>query len=626
MTPDRSHSQTPAVTRDEPRFLAWAAAAFPLAFPGLAPLPLPALRAAWTLAARDITARLALALAREDLVACHDDALPTRNGPLTLPLRRRGPFGLHLPDLDAPRPAALEHPHALLAALELGLPPTTLTRLAHELADSIFHLAVARAVAELRTRTRLAALPWPAPHDPENLVITGHPWHPMCKTRLGLHLHEVLRFAPEALAAPDVHAVDVELRQVHHTDNFAALLADLFPPAPPGWLRLPVHALQRRRLPRLFPTLWGAAIRPTTLPPLPARALLSLRTVAISDLHLKLATDLQTTSARRQVSPKSSRNGPVLGALLATITATDPQVRRSLRIQHEPGAAGLDPGTLPPRLAPLAGQLGAIVRHDLRAPAHELAREADLQDPTVWVCAALGERWPGDPAELHAPVPPDLSLRPSTPVPNDLSRETSLLHRHTGAPLLRTITAAYPSPEAALRHYVDLLIPPALRLCTVHGVALELHLQNTLVVHERGRLCGFIVRDLGGVRLHRARLAAAAHTLDLAPGSFILTDDLHELQTKLAHTLFHAHLAALFTWAAELLGADERALWAHTRATIDAALTAWSAAAPRLAAACAADRAALLAPTVDAKALLRMRIDERVSDYAYCRVHSPLAG
>ena len=271
-----------------------------------------------------------------------------------------------------------------------------------------------------------------------------------------------------------------------------------------------------------------------------------------------------------------------------------------------------------------------IVRHDLTIPAQTLARAAGLADPTVWVCAALGERWPGDPGELQ-PAPSDLSQRPFSPVPTNLSQRPSLandptlLHRHEGAPLLRTITAAYPTPEAALRHYVELLVPPALRLCTIHGVALELHLQNTLVVHARGRLCGFIVRDLGGVRLHRERLAAAGHDPALAPGSFILTDDLLELQTKLAHTLFHAHLAALFAWAADLLGADERALWAHTRATIDAALTAWSLARPRHAPACAADRAVLLAPVVAAKALLRMRIDERVSDYAYTRVPSPLA-
>ena len=33
----------------------------------------------------------------------------------------------------------------------------------------------------------------------------------------------------------------------------------------------------------------------------------------------------------------------------------------------------------------------------------------------------------------------------------------------------------------------------------------------------------------------------------------------------------------------------------------------------------------LLAPVVQAKALLRMRIDERISDYAYTSVSSPFA-
>ena len=56
----------------------------------------------------------------------------------------------------------------------------------------------------------------------------------------------------------------------------------------------------------------------------------------------------------------------------------------------------------------------------------------------------------------------------------------------------------------------------------------------------------------------RDRLRAAGHSLTLAPGTFLATDDLAELQTKLAHTLFHAHLTAVFAWA-EHLGADPAA-------------------------------------------------------------------
>jgi len=612
-------------------FLAWTAAALPRAFPGR--LALPELRAAWTLAARDIAARLALACVRESLVGSSwTDRLQLHapGGLLGLPIARRGAYDLHRPDLDAPRSPALEHPGLLLAALApaLGLTPETAARIEYELADSVFHLAVARAVAELRVRARLGGLRWPAPVDPENLVIAGHPWHPMCKTRLGLHLHEVLRFAPEGLAAAEIHAVDVRAGLARSAGVFSDMSGELFPPAAPGWLRLPAHGLQRRRLPRLLGALWGQDVRPADVPPVPARALLSLRTVATAALHVKLSTDLHTTSARRQVSPMSSHNGPHVGALLDTIFATDVITRCGMRLQHEPASAGLDPHALGERSG-LAGGLGVIFRRDLRGPTRALADEADDPgpgEPVAWVCAALGERWPGDMIDIV-----DMSEGTGTPVRFDMSPGTAstslttLLHRREGEVLLRAITSAYATPLMAMQRYVDLLVPPALRLCTAHGVALEMHLQNTLVVHRRGRLCGFIVRDLGGIRIHRGRLAAAGHAPELAAGSFIVTDDLAETQTKLAHTLLHAHLAAVFAWAGDLLGLDEAALWAHTRAVITDSLAGWAAAQPRLASACAEDRAVLLAPVVRAKALLRMRIDERISDYAYTRVPGPFA-
>jgi siderophore synthetase component len=622
-------------TRDRATFLAWTAAALPRVFVGaLAPaptgppwarepeqpplaasLPPAVLAAAWALAGRDIAARLALACAREQLVDAVTTAgavtlRPAHGPPLLVPLARPGAFDLHRPDLDADRDPALEHPLALLhrLAADLSLGTATHARIADELADSAFNLALALALAELRARTRLAGRRWPAPLDPENLVVAGHPWHPMTRTRLGLHLHDNLRHAPEALALGTLCAVDIAAADAVVTGSFAELSARIFPVAAPGWVRVPVHALQRRRLPRLFGPAWGARVRPAACVPRAGRSLLSLRTVALGDLHIKLATDMHTTSARRQVSPMSVRNGPVVGDLLAKILAGDPHARRGLRVQLEPAAAGLDPAAFGAH----AGQLGVLLRDSPAPLARSLAdtcAPVSSDTPSIWVCAALGERWPGDPHGMS-----------QKPAPS-LARDPGLLHRRTGDLLLRTISSAYPDPDAALRRYVDLLVPPALRLCTAHGVALELHLQNTLVVHQRGHLCGFIVRDLGGIRLHRDRLRAAGHSLTLAPGSFLATDDVAEVQTKLAHTLFHAHLTAVFAWAHDL-GADPSAAWDYTHSVVRNALSAWSAD-PRLAPACAADQSALLAKTTRAKSLLRMRLDERTSDYAYTTVTTP---
>ncbi len=611
--------------RSAPRFFAWCTAAVFRVVAEGPPLPLAAVEAAWTIAGREIAARLGLACARERLVAASSDGtvlLPSHQPAISVPVARRGPFGLHQPDLDAPRQPVLEHPNALLAVLaaDLGLWPAQLHRLASELADSRFHLAVARVIAELRVRARLAARPWPAPLDPENLVIAGHPWHPMCKMRGHMHLHEILRTAPEALGLAQVYAVDVDRSLIREAGQGDA--AELFPAAPRGMVRVPVHGLQWRRLPQLLADVWGHGVHPSPVAPRPARALLSMRTVEIDRRHLKLSSLMHTTSAVRQVSPASVANGPPLAQLLRRIFAADPHVRRGLAIQPDLAAAGLEPSALA-RDPDRAGQLGMIVRPVPEACLGELVGDTSVTTPQVWCCAALGERWPGASEELHGRVVSTPQWPRQVADLAALDRTTQLLHRSAGPRLLETITAAYPSPLEALQHYVDLLVPPALRLCVAHGIALELHLQNTLVVHANGRLCGFVNRDLGGVRIARPSLRAAGCTLP--DEGFVVTNDPAEVYNKLAHTMLHAHLSAVFTWAASLPGIDEAACWAYTRAKICSSLAMWAAAEPGLAAACTAARAVLLAPQVAAKCLLHMRITEQVSEYMYTQVANPLA-
>jgi D-ornithine---citrate ligase len=196
-----------------------------------------------------------------------------------------------------------------------------------------------------------------------------------------------------------------------------------------------------------------------------------------------------------------------------------------------------------------------------------------------------------------------------------------------GMPLSHRILAGYdgdgPTKARAMwRDYLAALVPAALRLWTAHGIALELHLQNTLVRIELGRPVGFIVRDLGGIRVHRPRLRRAGHSLELAPRSFIVTDDEPAGLAKLTHALIHAHLAAVIGVLLDY-GLPEAEAWSMVHAQIDACLCAW-ARDPALQDACAFDRARLFAASTQAKALLRMRIDDRSSDYSFVELANPI--
>ncbi|WP_239143661.1 IucA/IucC family siderophore biosynthesis protein [Actinoplanes philippinensis] len=93
------------------------------------------------------------------------------------------------------------------------------------------------------------------------------------------------------------------------------------------------------------------------------------------------------------------------------------------------------------------------------------------------------------------------------------------------------------------------------------GIALEAHGQNSLAILRDGRITRILYRDLGGIRVHPARLKAAGHDIPPLHGD-LPTDDDTELRTKLA-------AAALATVTRQLIanaGTDPDPLW-HTTAT-----------------------------------------------------------
>lgn len=552
----------------------------------------------WRGAARETAARLLLAGTREQLLDGWVDAgaliVELDDGRLTLALDRVRPFALHRArlsgDLGGELDARVDEPLQIAAAIcdRAGLDDHERARVLTEVLDSTVNLASARLAAELRraiavapARVGLTASD-PRLCDPEHLVIDGHPWHPMTRSRVGLTAAEVLRHAADQLARTAVGCVDIEASLVRQGGDWSALAEPHVGAPPSGFVRVPIHPCTAARLPALFPELVRRrAIVPVPRAPLVCRSLLSLRTVAIGPAwHLKLACPMHTTSARRGVSPMSVHNGPVVSRLIASMQQRDP-ITAALELMPEPAAAGLEPD----RVGGQASELGAILR------------EVPSPERTAWVVAGVGERWPtGD--------------------------ETVLERACIGYPGGRRERVT-----AVLDDWISRLVPAALRMLSVHGVVLELHTQNTLAVLADGRLAHLRVRDLGGIRIHAPRLRRHGPLPSFAPGSFILTDDLDEVRSKLEHTLFHAHLSSLFEAAAQL-GHDEMQAWMRVRDVIEHSYASWindPGCDDEQRAALEADRAALLRPQVRAKALLRMRMHERSSDYEYVSVENVLS-
>jgi D-ornithine---citrate ligase len=453
----------------------------------------------------------------------------------------------------------------LTAALQReGLSPADVTApLRAELADAVDKLTLAysrRAVADDQARASGAAdllqlVETQATGDQvvrlEQLATDGHNLHPCGRTRLGW-----TRLDAEAhdLESPGTSVRFVGVPDDHHVGDDLGERLDV--PAPRGYRAQPVHAWQLGVVRERYPEL------PVLGPSLPARVTAAVRTLWTPVGYLKLSLDVQITSTRRTISIASTRNGPMLSALL------------------------------PPLLEASGGDRVTLLREPAGA-ASTLGSGRDLS------------------AILREPLPP---MTPGEhPVPAIALSATDPITGETVVRLLQKRSAL--SPAVFAEQYARLLLTPVLGMVTRYGVGLEAHLQNCLVTFVDGRPARLILRDLAGLRLHHERLADAGLAVGLWPGSVVGTDDDTILLAKVAYTAFQAHLADVV----HALG-DPPGAWAAIRGVVDGIYDDLAALAPEAA---KADHAFFTAPAVPHKALVGMRLDPARGDI-YVPMENPL--
>jgi 2-[(L-alanin-3-ylcarbamoyl)methyl]-3-(2-aminoethylcarbamoyl)-2-hydroxypropanoate synthase len=111
---------------------------------------------------------------------------------------------------------------------------------------------------------------------------------------------------------------------------------------------------------------------------------------------------------------------------------------------------------------------------------------------------------------------------------------------------------------------------PLLHLLCRHGIALEAHAQNVVLLHRDGVPARVALKDFhDGVRFSRAQLAEPARCPDLAPppayhsnrNSFLETDDLSLVADFLLDAFFFINLGELAIFLADAYDLDEHDFW-----------------------------------------------------------------
>ncbi|MEN3230448.1 IucA/IucC family protein [Methylorubrum rhodesianum] len=331
-----------------------------------------------------------------------------------------------------------------------------------------------RLLAELRQTVELCrwnarALPLPArralPFAALDAALwEGHPYHPSFKARTGFTLEDHRRYGPEAaapfrlewlairrdaiaLALPGAEAAFWRAELGGAWDLLAGRLGAAGASLDTHAL-LPVHPWQMRRLEGAALRPWLAEGRAVALGAAGPRyvASQSLRTLHNLDdpsaASVKLSLSVVSTSSLRILDPHFVLTGPALSDWLAGIVAADPGLRGRVTLLREYAAALAD------RDGPLAGHLAAIWRESPRLEPGEAA----VPFNALATCEADGTSFVAPWLDRHG--------------------------RH-----------------AWLDRLVEVAVLPVWHLLVAHGVALEAHGQNMILVHRDGWPERVILRD-----------------------------------------------------------------------------------------------------------------------------------
>lgn len=421
----------------------------------------------------------------------------------------------------------------------------------------------------------------------ESLIFEGHPTHPLTKTKLPLSMEEVRTYSPEFEKIINLKVMLIHNEYVNVTtilDHSQFILNEVIP----EYLdELHTFMNNRERLLKdykvilVHPWQYEHTIRNkfkewlqnhiliSTPFHVPSKATSSFRTMSLINhpYHVKLPVNVQATSAVRTVSPETTIDGPKLSQAL----------HRELN-QYTQLDVVLEPyGLFAKTDSDDARQLACIIRE----------KPFIKNDGILLVTGALVNK---------------------NVVDNEITVDSYLkwmnddINQHT--------------IHQFMRNYTRQLVTPLLALIQDYGIALEAHMQNTLVHLGPKYQIQFIVRDLGGSRIDIKTLSQRLKHIEVENKS-LLADSIEEVIMKFQHAVVQNQLAELIFHFKKYEFIKEEELFNIIQEEIEVAINDTKPHADTL-------RKVLFGPTITVKALLKMRMKKKVKKYLNISLDNPI--
>lgn len=380
----------------------------------------------------------------------------------------------------------------------------------------------------------------------EGAVDEGHPYHPCYRARTGFSFADHAAYGPEAGQAFQLVWLLVAQKHLAHA---LPVSRDAFWRAELGdetWTVLearrkqlglsaedfglvPLHPWQWKDLSETMRAGWIAAGEAHCLGPAGDRYVASQSVRSLFNIDrpraasIKLPLNIINTSSRRTLEPHSVCTAPALSAWIAGIVRDDPLFGREfpLAILQEYAGVIADPG------GPLGGQLGAIWRENAEVTLSP--GEAIIPFNALMMIEADGKPFADEWIERFGLMP-------------------------------------------WMNRLLEVAVLPVWHLLVAHGIAVEAHGQNMLLVHRNGWPVRLILRDFHeSVEFAPDFLRQPERAPDFAsldplyrhaePDQYYWTDNLDSLRELVMDTLFVFNLAEISHLLDVCYGLPEFRFW-----------------------------------------------------------------
>ena len=341
----------------------------------------------------------------------------------------------------------------------------------------------------------------------------GHNLHPGAKTRAGFSSEDQLRYAPELSDSVELPWLAVSKELLESSGE----VDPIFELDEESWA-VPVHPWQ---LERILPRAYGKEmdcrlIRPLDRESIPCRLCTSLRTVVPHDDSLpvlKTSVGSLMTSTERSMSRYTVLQGPVYSEYLKKIFEKETFGEKVLAL-HE-----------------LGGFCFADDSDEFRS--RNLSLLFRQRPPVVERGVAV----------------------PCSTLPQPVWQDSSRTYFHEFFERGR-------DPVESFRRYLELLVPFHLELYLRHGLALEAHMQNCVVVWSEEGPEKLWVRDWGGLRADAEKLGQLApDILARLDHRSVSLSNAATAEKKLIACLYCNHLTEVVAGVALSFEIPEEELW-----------------------------------------------------------------